>query len=341
MAQVHRPGATSAILGNASYFFEPFDKPLAEQLLLRSRAIDPNGPWAARLGRFYALVLAGREVPAGQSSIRTVASPEPNSPFGVAVRRMLAQSTDDVLLTATGWFLVRSQSTLREWNGIHAGAWAKTCFERALWLNPDAVLAHAELLNVSYSQRLRRAYESTLWAPAPIALSSSIAALPEGERFAKLPALARNAYTALEDMARWNDPNLRDRMALERYHAEAFARETLELAERHRSDPQYGTAVYTANMVLGALTLRDGDRSAASAFLLNASKAPPTEELAYREDVVSGVHWHLARDLLERGERDAVAQFLDRMAQINVVRRLELRDAAAAIRRGETPKLAW
>ena len=91
-------------------------------------------------------------------------------------------------------------------------------------------------------------------------------------------------------------------------------------------------------MTLGALALRDGDQAAAARLLLAAAAAPVSEELAYGGDVVSGVNWHLAADLLARGERGAVATFLTRMAEVNIARRGELREAAATIRRGETPK---
>ena len=43
--------------------------------------------------------------------------------------------------------------------------------------------------------------------------------------------------------------------------------------------------------------------------------------------------------LLKQGERRVVIDFLDRMAAINVADRTDLREAAAAIRRGETPRL--
>ena len=64
-----------------------------------------------------------------------------------------------------------------------------------------------------------------------------------------------------------------------------------------------------------------------------------SEELAYSEGIVSGVHWHLARDLLKQGQRQAVLEFLDRMARTNIAERAGLRQAVTQIRRGETPTL--
>src|SRR5262249_24222509 len=46
------------------------------------------------------------------------------------------------------------------------------------------------------------------------------------------------------------------------------------------------------------------DTRAAVAFLLKASEAPVSEELAYSDDLTPDWHWHLVPDLLEKGERD-------------------------------------
>ena len=68
-----------------------------------------------------------------------------------------------------------------------------------------------------------------------------------------------------------------------------------------------------------------------------ASNAPGSEDLAYSDTLVSGQHWHLPGDLLQQGERAAVVEFLERMADTNVAHRLALRETASALRRGENP----
>ena len=141
-------------------------------------------------------------------------------------------------------------------------------------------------------------------------------------------------------MARWeDDPLIRDRMELSRRDAKRYAEDALVLAPRYRNHPQYGTAIYLANMTLGTLALREGDRKNAVLFLRNASRAPTSEELAYSVGMVSSYQWHLAADLLKQGERSAVLEFLDRMAAISVADRFEVRDAATTIRSGGTPRL--
>jgi len=337
LSHTHHPGVSSVVLGNAAYFLEATDQPLAEDLLRRARIIDPTGPWTARLGRFYALVLGGSNgVPAGRNSVRTSSRAEPGSPLGVAIRKKLTESTDDVLLTAVGWFLRFAPPA--PFRGFDPDLWAESCFTRALQLNPQAVLAHTTLLTV-ISQRQHNNDFTSLWIHTPASQDDMVAALPEAERFERLIHASRDAYVGFEDIARWDDPNLRDRLELARHHAEKSAEDALKLAPKYRAHPGYGTAMYMANMTLGALALHGKDTKKAVEYLKKASRAPVSEELAYSAGIVSGLHWHLARDLLKQGQRQAVLDFLDRMAQTNIAERAELREAAAQIRRGETPKL--
>jgi hypothetical protein len=130
--------------------------------------------------------------------------------------------------------------------------------------------------------------------------------------------------------------NLRGRLELARDHARRYAEDTLKLAPKFRSHPSYGMAIYTANMTLSTLALRDGEKTKAVDYLRRASQAPASEELVYSDDIVS--RWQVAPDLLAQGERQAVVDFLDRMAQTNMAERLDLREVAAALRRGDTPR---
>ena len=118
-------------------------------------------------------------------------------------------------------------------------------------------------------------------------------------------------------MSRWDDPTMLDRQASAYERAKRYAEQALALAPRFRDDPGYGTAIYTANMTLSAVALRDDDVRTAVARLLAASNAPPTEALVYGDEVVS--RWRsLLTGLADRGERPAVSQFLDRMRRVNL-----------------------
>ena len=125
-------------------------------------------------------------------------------------------------------------------------------------------------------------------------------------------------------------------MELSKRDAKRYAEDALALAPRYRDHPQYGTAIYLANMTLGTLALRDGETKKAVLFLRNASRASASEELAYSNGIVSSHHWHLAADLLKLGEREAVLEFLDRMSAISVANRYRAaRSGDGDSRRGE------
>src|SRR5207247_8630964 len=209
---------------------------------------------------------------------------------------------------------------------------SESFLQRLLEVSAHAVPAHTTLRGVRSQLRRRE----PLWRIAPASLDARVGALPELERFEQLPHLAQNAYGTVEDIARWDDSNLRGRLELARAQAGRYAEDTLKLAPKFRNHPNHGTAIYAANMTLSALALRDGDRNKAVGYLRQAAEAPASEELTYADDVVS--RWHLIRDLVARGERQAVSNFLERMAQTNIAGRIDLRQAAAALRRGETPR---
>src|SRR5262245_7280212 len=109
-----------------------------------------------------------------------------------------------------------------------------------------------------------------LWIASPDREYESVSALTERERFEQLPHLARDAYHTFRDLGRWNDANLNARRELALRHARQYADDALVLARKFSDDAERGTAIYMANMTLGALALHRGDTRAAVAFLLKA-----------------------------------------------------------------------
>jgi hypothetical protein len=115
--------------------------------------------------------------------------------------------------------------------------------------------------------------------------------------------------------------------------AAAKAGELLDLAARNRNDARYGDAVFEANVVYGKVALRRGDRKAAARYLLIAAGTPGSERIRYGE-----FEMNLPRALVDWGERNAVAQFLERMAP-KTVRSKQFQGWAAEIRKGINPDL--
>ena len=113
--------------------------------------------------------------------------------------------------------------------------------------------------------------------------------------------------------------------------AEKYAKEALEAAQ-HGQFWWTGDAVHQGNIVLGRLALGRGDVSAAKDYLLAAGKAPGTLLLASL-----GPNMGLARDLLNRGERDAVIAYLEECQTFWKADRGKLAEWLALVRAGLKP----
>lgn len=88
--------------------------------------------------------------------------------------------------------------------------------------------------------------------------------------------------------------------------AKAYAEELLSLAEKYPDDWNYGNAVFDAHLVLGRSALVNGDIDLAKEHLLSSGRTPGSPQLDS-----FGPNMSLAKDLLERNEKDAVLEFFD------------------------------
>jgi len=86
--------------------------------------------------------------------------------------------------------------------------------------------------------------------------------------------------------------------------ARKYAKDLLALAEKFRNDWNYGNAIQDGNLVLGRIALKEGHTEEAKQFLLKAGKSPGSPQMESFGPNVS-----LARDLLEKGEREAVLNY--------------------------------
>ena len=93
---------------------------MAEQLLLRAQAMDPDGPqprivdntyyepWVARLGKLYAQAIVGSDDETLFNVVKSISLEEARGPFASDVRKKLENTTDPRLLTAVGGYLIGS-----------------------------------------------------------------------------------------------------------------------------------------------------------------------------------------------------------------------------------------
>jgi TonB family protein len=120
-----------------------------------------------------------------------------------------------------------------------------------------------------------------------------------------------------------------DAGALEK--ASSYAIELLKLANDHKGDWNYGNAVYDANMVLGLVALRQDNVAGARSYLLESGKTSGSPQLdSFGPDLT------LARELLGKGERDAVLEFLGLLKGFWKLGADQLDVIAAEVRKGGT-----
>jgi beta-lactamase regulating signal transducer with metallopeptidase domain len=370
LEQADRDGRPAAVYANAFEFFNLIDRPLAEKTLLRAQAADPKGEtlngmgsWTSRLGDFYGRLLSSpwpvppNAGPVGAFNAQALGSLDPQSAYAVAVRLKLEQSKDVSLLLSTASYLVGMQNRQHgpDYDPI---AFGKTLVRRALELQPESTWAR-QLLNVAADQELITRLPEAVWQGSFESRHQAIESLPAGDRFRELALLA----IAEGDQAVRAEQGIRSLPAGEKgLYADAmrndaanakthwqqagqYAQEALDLAPQARNHPDYGTAFFNANMVLGMAAIKNGDAKTAAAYLLKAAEAPATDALKY--PIVNArpwtMNWHfpatLASALLQAGERDAVLAFLEKYARIIVSDRGRTLADIALIRGGKLP--AW
>lgn len=121
-------------------------------------------------------------------------------------------------------------------------------------------------------------------------------------------------------------------MAGEHERAQTLAVELLEEAERWRENWNYGNAVHAANLVLGRVALMRGEIDDAKKFLLAAGKTPGSPQLnSFGPDMV------FAKEMLKRGEREAVLAYFDLVEKFWRKKSARLDEWRSAIAKNEQP----
>ena len=107
-------------------------------------------------------------------------------------------------------------------------------------------------------------------------------------------------FCALDDAAKesFETGNIED--------ARKYAAELLALAPKFQRDWNYGNAIQDGNLVAGRIALKEGHIEEAKQFLLEAGKSPGSPQMDS-----FGPNMSLARDLLEKGEREVVLQYFE------------------------------
>ena len=119
------------------------------------------------------------------------------------------------------------------------------------------------------------------------AMSDLTTAKTEEQRFYALDSAAKESFVA----GKFDD-------------AQNYAQELMALLPEYEGRGNYGNAIHDANLVLGRIAVREGRIEAAKSYLIAAGKSPGSPNLDS-----FGPNMTLAKDLLEKGERDAVLEY--------------------------------
>ncbi len=98
-----------AVLRNAATFLEVYDRPLAEDLLLKVRSLDPKAGASSALGRLYAITVLGSNASMPLNVVRSWSLADAHSAYADTARQTLADSADPLLLTAAANYLRGTQ----------------------------------------------------------------------------------------------------------------------------------------------------------------------------------------------------------------------------------------
>jgi tetratricopeptide (TPR) repeat protein len=294
-----RADADSSVLLNAARFFRLSEKPRAETYLLRGREQRPTEPeFSLALGHLYALAILGTTM-TNQNGLISRADPiEANSEFAQRARAALQQSEDAALLGSAGYLLMFQGAMLAQLGQIESdpSALAQQCIARAKALDPQNP-AHASTMAQFYQTQAKASQSAEekmeWWRKALVELEQAVELTPDPEeRFSRLTNLTKNAFEAGE-LAK----------------AETRANQLLALAAEFRSSWNYGNAVHHGNLVIGRILLRRGEIEAAKRRLLEAGGTPGSAQLDS-----FGPNMSLAKELLERGEKEIVLGYFQRCA---------------------------
>jgi hypothetical protein len=190
--------------------------------------------------------------------------------------------------------------------------------EKALTLDPGNPEASSMLAQSYMQERLMVASEEEKTALAKKAFSIRELALAKtagDDRFNELEDIATEALEAGETAK-----------------AEQYASELLQSAEQFKDSWNYGNAVHKGNIVLGRIALQRGDMPGAKDRLLAAGATPGSPQLDS-----FGPNMTLAKELLEKDQRDAVLAYLQACAKFWKTDQGRLQQWIAAVKNGDTP----
>lgn len=136
-----------------------------------------------------------------------------------------------------------------------------------------------------------------LYKPSELSKESALKLLRKREK--KFRARKKQLFYMLSDLAKTAY------VAEDTIKAETYATELLNQANLYSKNWNYGNAIHSGNIILGRLELKLGNIEKAKNYLIQAGKTPGSPQLNS-----FGPNLILAKELLERGEREVILEYL-------------------------------
>ena len=114
--------------------------------------------------------------------------------------------------------------------------------------------------------------------------------------------------------------------------ARKYAKGLLSLAPYYTGNWNYGNAIQDGNLILGRIALKEGHLEEAKQYLLEEGKSPGSPQMDS-----FGPNMSLARDLLEKGERETVLQYFDLCRRFWKMGQGELDEWTKDVKAGQIP----
>ncbi len=111
--------------------------------------------------------------------------------------------------------------------------------------------------------------------------------------------------------------------------ARKYAQELMTLLPSFRQDREYGNAAHDAHLTLGRIAVREGRMDDARRYLIESVRTPGARQMDY------GPNMSLAKDLLEKGEQQAVLDYFALCKKFWNYGRLD--DWSQQVKEGKTP----
>jgi hypothetical protein len=201
---------------------------------------------------------------------------------------------------------------------LYEGKISRQLLEKAWALNPGDEQTSSALAQSYDQERTRVTSSEEKAALAKKALSVRERALQQADGEQRIIELEEVATSAFE--------------AGEPEKAKEYASELLLSAQKSKIDWNYGNALHKGNIVLGRIALSRGDIAGAKEHLLAAGENPGSPQLDS-----FGPNMTLAKELLEKGEREVVLTYLQSCGKFWKMGGDELQRWIATIKGGGTP----